>query len=211
MSAKQGAAWGGIRAGDYRAVVIASLLSVTATLAVVAAFRPWHAGAQPGQQGQIRAEGLTLVGRNGVPRVVLGEGSEGEAGLRVYSKDGTTPRFELGVSAQDLAGFLAYGSNGQLRVALAEEPDGGVGLSGRDANGAVRFELFFTGETVTALRMLDEAGRTKVRLFEFDDGGSGLILRDRQERARLLVRVAADGTPLVTLLNEEGQPMVSLP
>ncbi len=211
MPARRRAIWGYIGGQDWRAVVLASLVSAAVTMAAMATLHPWQAGAQAAQQGQIRAESLTLVGRNGLPRIVLGEGPEGEAGLRVYSKDGTTPRFELGVSVQDLAGFLAYGSNGRPRVAFAEEPDGGVGLSGRDVNGAIRFELFFTGETVTSLRLLDRAGKVKVRLFEFDDGGSGLILRDPQERDRVLVRVALDGTPVVTLLNENGQQVASLP
>ena len=191
-------------------VVVSSVLSAVVTVLVLGAAGSRHADAQP---GEIQAQLRTLVGRNGTPRLVLGEtavaGLAG-AGLVVLGQDGRTPRFALGESAEGPAGLIVFGSDGTPRIELAEDAEGGVGLTGRDRTGAIRFEMFYTGEDFVAVRVRDHEAKIKAAMFQTDNGGSALSLRDARSVARTQLQVGDEG-PQLLFMDEDELPFVTLP
>src|SRR3712207_4361039 len=89
--------------------VVATGITVLVTLLVTTGTRTRDAGAQPGAQGELRAERLTIVGPDGAPRLQLGEATVAGltgTGLVIYDQDGRTPRVAQGVTTGGQSGLV---------------------------------------------------------------------------------------------------------
>jgi hypothetical protein len=196
------------------AALVAAAVSALVTLLVATSVGPRAAGAQPGQQAELRAERLTVVWPDGRPRIVLGEVAVGElagTGLVVYDADGRTPRLAQGMTTGGQSGLVVFDSAGASRLELATgwdgRDDGSVNLTGRAADGTPRFELSFDptapGEGLNLLRLRDAHGQARAVIVTLPDGGVAINLGDGGERLRAQVRVGASGAPEFRLLDDQ--------
>jgi len=193
--------------------VVATGISVLVTLLVTTGTRTRDAGAQPGAQGELRAERLTIVGPDGAPRLQLGEATVAGltgTGLVIYDQDGRTPRVAQGVTTGGQSGLVVFDRSGNPRLDLSAgwegRDDGSVNLTGWAADGTPRFEITFDptapGGGLNLFRLRDANGQARAVLVTLPDGGVALNLGDQDQRLRAQLRLTAGGSPELRLLDD---------
>ena len=200
-------------------IALVALFAAAVTVIDVTARGREGAMAQSNQPAaELRTERLTLVGKDGQTRMVLGEIAVADlgvdaTGLVVYDLDGQTPRVGLGVTDQGQAGIRVHDHTGATRLQLFTGIDGrdegSATIMGLDPQGRARFALFFPpspdGAGSAQIRVYDAAGRVRGNMAVWPDGGAVFdLLSGDPHRLRARLGLPPSGEPELVFFDESG-------
>lgn len=180
------------------AIVLCSAGSfVMAFLGTVLAAALVLPGMVEAEEARIRAESITLVGDNGVDRVRLHVGGDGNPSIELLGGDGSE-RIRLQTGPGIAAGVTLFDPQGGPRVQL----DAGGAPTGGTLPGDVGFNVF--ADDGTQIIRLGTAAPAA-------GGGVTFALRDPEGRNRIRLGVASDGTPSIRVLEADGSLIWTAP
>jgi hypothetical protein len=159
----------------------------------------------------VEAERFILMGRSGKPRAVLGEGADGNVGLRFVGATTDTVRMAFAVERDGKPSLELSDSKGSRRIGMAVSTDGSVTFGILDAAEKDRAGIGLASDGTIGFYLADPANARRMILGVSSDGSPVLGLYGKTSDARIIAAAQGDAPPRLALFDKAGNVVWKAP